>query len=45
MKKNNIVIRVSDREKEEIAAAAEALDMSMSEYLLTLHRQNMAKTI
>lgn len=38
MKKTNIIIRVSEREKEEIKAAAEALDMSMSEYILTLHR-------
>lgn len=38
MKKTNIIIRVSEREKEEIKAAAEALDMTMSEYILTLHR-------
>lgn len=43
MKKTNIIIRVSDREKEEIKSAAEALDMSMSEYILMLHRIHIKK--
>jgi antitoxin component of RelBE/YafQ-DinJ toxin-antitoxin module len=43
MKKTNIIIRVSDREKEEIKATAEAFEMSMSEYILMLHRKNIAK--
>lgn len=42
MKTSNILIRVSEREKEEIKSMSEALAMTMSEYLLTLHRQNMA---
>lgn len=45
MKTSNILIRVSEREKEEIKSAADALEMSMSEYILTLHRQNVAKNI
>lgn len=45
MKTSNILIRVSDREKEEIKSAADALEMSMSEYILMLHRQNIAKNI
>lgn len=43
MKTSNILIRVSEREKEEIKSAADALEMSMSEYILMLHRQNVAK--
>lgn len=43
MKKSNIIIRISEREKEEIKSAAEALEMSMSEYILTLHRQATKK--
>lgn len=45
MKTSNILIRVSEREKEEIKSAADALEMSMSEYILMLHRQNIAKNI
>ena len=45
MKTINILIRVSEREKEEIKSAADALEMSMSEYILMLHRQNVAKNI
>ncbi len=45
MKTSNILIRVSEREKEEIKSAADALEMSMSEYILMLHRQNVAKNI
>lgn len=39
MKNTNIIIRVSEREKEEIKKQAEALQMSVSEYLLYLHRK------
>ena len=45
MKTSNILIRVSEREKEEIKSAADALEMSMSEYILKLHRQTVAKNI
>lgn len=43
MKKTNIIIRVSEREKEEIKAAAHSLEMTMSEYILMLHRQAQAQ--
>ena len=43
MKKENIIIRITEREKEEIRAEAEKLQMSMSEYILMLHRQHMAQ--
>ena len=33
-----ILIRVTPTEKEEIKAVAEALDMSVAEYVLSLHR-------
>ena len=39
LKNSNIIIRVSDREKEEIKKKAESLQMSVSEYLLYLHRK------
>lgn len=44
MKKSNIIIRVSERDKEEIKRQAEAHQMSMSEYLLYLvHREEGQK--
>ena len=43
MKKENIIIRITEREKQEIKAEAERLQMNMSEYILMLHRQHMAK--
>ena len=43
MKKENIVIRVSEREKEEIKLAAEQLQMSMSEFLLYCVRKEMLR--
>jgi len=39
LKSTNIIIRVSEREKEEIKKTAESLQMSVSEYLLYLHRK------
>ena len=39
LKNSNIIIRVSEREKEEIKKKAESLQMSVSEYLLYLHRK------
>lgn len=40
MKKTNIIIRVSERDKEEIKRQAEEKEMTMSEYLLYLvHRE------
>lgn len=44
MKKTNIIIRVSDRDKEEIKRQAEEKQMSMSEYILYLiHREEKPK--
>lgn len=43
MKKENIMIRVAADEKEEIKAAAEKQQMTMSEYLLALHRDHINK--
>lgn len=41
MKKANIIIRVSERDKEEIKRQAESHQMSMSEYILCLvHRED-----
>lgn len=40
MKKTNIIIRVSERDKEEIKRQAEAHQMSMSEYILYLIHKN-----
>ncbi len=39
MKKTNIIIRVSEREKEEIRTKAEEMQMTMSEYILYLFRK------
>lgn len=43
MKTTNIMIRVSEQEKQKIKEAAERLQMSVSEYMLMLHRQNIAR--
>ena len=44
MKKTNIIIRVSERDKEEIKRQAEAKQMTMSEYILYLvHREEKAE--
>lgn len=40
MKKTNIIIRISERDKEELKRQAEANEMTMSEYVLYLvHRE------
>ena len=40
MKKTNIIIRISERDKAELKRQAEAKEMSMSEYILYLiHRE------
>lgn len=43
MKTTNIIIRVSELEKEKIKNRAEELQMSMSEYLISLFRADEAK--
>lgn len=43
MKTTNIMIRVSEQEKQKIKEAAEKLQMSVSEYILMLHRQNITR--
>lgn len=43
MKTTNIIIRVSERDKENIKNRAEELQMSMSEYLIALYRADEAK--
>jgi predicted DNA binding CopG/RHH family protein len=42
-KATTIIIRVSDRDKENIKNRAEELQMSMSEYLISLYRADEAK--
>lgn len=39
MKTTNLIIRVSDLEKQQIKDAADKLQMSMSEYMLYLFRK------
>lgn len=43
MKTTNIIIRCSDREKEEIKEMSQKEQMSMSEYILALHRKEKAR--
>ena len=43
MKTVQLQIRVSEREKDEIKKKAQELGMSMSEYILMLHRQYIAR--
>lgn len=43
MKTTNIIIRVSELEKDKIKNRAEELQMSMSEYLISLFRADEAK--
>lgn len=43
MKTSNIIIRVSDLEKQKIKEAAEKKQMSMSEYILYLFRKEPQK--
>lgn len=43
MKRENIIIRCSEREKTEIKDMAKSEEMSMSEYLLALHRKEKAR--
>lgn len=43
MKTSNIIIRVSDLEKQKIKEAADKLQMSMSEYILYLFRKEPQK--
>ena len=43
MKNSTIVIRVSDSEKEQIKQTAERHEMSISEYMLMIHRISEAK--
>lgn len=43
MKSTNIIIRVSDLEKQKIKEAADKLQMSMSEYILYLFRKEPQK--
>ena len=42
-KSTNILIRVSEREKEEIKAAAKGMQMSMSEWIIYCCRKELAK--
>ena len=42
-KTENIIMRTSEREKEEIKAAAEEMQMSMSEYLLYCVRTELLR--
>lgn len=42
-KTENIIMRTSEREKEEIKAAAEEMQMSMSEYLLYCVRKELLR--
>ncbi len=43
MKTTNIILRCSEREKELVRERAEALQMSMSEYILNLIRLDIKK--
>lgn len=42
-KTENIIMRTSEREKEEIKAAADKMQMSMSEFLLYCVRKEMLR--
>lgn len=42
MKNTNIIIRISEREKELIKKRADELDMTLSEYILALFRADEA---
>ena len=43
MKNTNLIVRISKREKERIKQRAEELDMTMSEYIISLVRAEEAK--
>ena len=44
MKKTNLIIRISERDKEELKRQAELKQMNMSEYILYLiHREEETK--
>lgn len=43
MKKKNIIIRISELEKEKIKAAAESQQMSMSEFVLAAVRAELSR--
>ena len=43
MKKENIIIRISELEKEKIKAAAESQQMSMSEFILAAVRAELSR--
>ena len=43
MKSTNLIIRISEREKEIIKQRAASLDMTMSEYIISLVRAEEAR--
>ncbi len=46
MKKTNLIIRISERDKEQIRQQAEKMQMSMSEYILYLvHREETYNSV
>lgn len=45
MKDSRIYIRISDREKEQLKERAEAVQMTVSEYILNLIRIDAAKAL